>query len=77
MLKILKSILKYITYLGNCNELDNYHGLLEHRLPTRHSSKESAYNTGDMSWIPGWGRSPGVGNGNPDTAILPRKFHGE
>ena len=24
----------------------------------------SAGNTGDMGLIPGWGRSPGVGNGN-------------
>ena len=27
--------------------------------------KESASSTGDPSSIPGWGRSPGVGNGNP------------
>ena len=27
--------------------------------------KESAHNTGDSSLIPGLGRSPGVGNGNP------------
>jgi len=29
------------------------------------SSKESACNTGDMDLIPGLGRSPGEGNGNP------------
>ena len=28
-------------------------------------SKESAYNAGDLGLIPGWGRSPGEGNGNP------------
>ena len=27
--------------------------------------KESAYNTGDPGSIPGLGRSPGEGNGNP------------
>ena len=27
--------------------------------------KESACNTGDPGSIPGWGRSPGEGNGNP------------
>ena len=27
--------------------------------------KESASSAGDPSSIPGWGRSPGVGNGNP------------
>ena len=29
------------------------------------SGKESAFNTGDESLIPGSGRSPGEGNGNP------------
>ena len=28
-------------------------------------SKESACNAGDLSSIPGWGRSPGEGNGYP------------
>ena len=28
-------------------------------------SKESACSAGDPSLIPGWGRSPGEGNGNP------------
>ena len=28
-------------------------------------SKESAYNAGDPGSIPGFGRSPGEGNGNP------------
>ena len=27
-------------------------------------SKESACNAGDLGSVPGWGRSPGVGNGN-------------
>ena len=27
--------------------------------------KESAYNSGDLGSIPGLGRSPGEGNGNP------------
>ena len=28
-------------------------------------SKESACSVGDLGWIPGSGRSPGEGNGNP------------
>ena len=28
-------------------------------------SKESAWNAGNLGSIPGWGRSPGKGNGNP------------
>ena len=27
--------------------------------------KNSSYNAGDAGFIPGWGRSPGEGNGNP------------
>ena len=38
------------------------------RLPRGSNSKESACkaeDTGDAGSIPGWGRSPGAGNGNP------------
>ena len=34
-------------------------------LPRGFSGKESAFNVGDMASIPGSGRSPGEGNGNP------------
>ena len=33
--------------------------------PSGSSGKESAYNAGGMGLIPGSGRSPGGGNGNP------------
>ena len=33
--------------------------------PGSSDSKESACNAGDPGWIPGSGRSPGKGNGNP------------
>ena len=33
--------------------------------PCGSDSKESACNAGDSDSIPGWGRSPGEGNGNP------------
>ena len=33
--------------------------------PGGSDSKDLACNTGDLSSIPGWGRSPGIGNGNP------------
>ena len=36
-----------------------------YRLPWWLSSKESAFNVGDMGSIPGMGKSPGEGNGNP------------
>ena len=44
------------------------HGLMmDHETVFPHSSvgKESACNAGDLGWIPGSGRSPGEGNGNP------------
>ena len=33
--------------------------------PGGSDGKASAYNEGDQGLIPGWGRSPGEGNGNP------------
>ena len=33
--------------------------------PDSSVGKESACNAGDQGWIPGSGRSPGEGNGNP------------
>ena len=41
--------------------------------------KESPYSAGDtedMGSIPGLGRSPGKGNGNPFPVLLPGKSHG-
>ena len=37
--------------------------------------KASVYNVGDLGLIPGLGRSPGEGNGNPLQDYLPGKFH--
>ena len=34
-------------------------------LPGGSDGKESAYNAGDLGSIPGLGRSPGEGDGNP------------
>ena len=34
-------------------------------LPWWSEGKASAFNAGDPGLIPGWGRSPGEGNGNP------------
>ena len=33
--------------------------------PGGSDGKVSAYNAGDLGSVPGWGRSPGEGNGNP------------
>ena len=39
--------------------------------------KESACNMGNPSLIPGSGRYPGEGNGNPLQVFLPGEFHGQ
>ena len=39
--------------------------------------KASVYNAGDPGSIPGLGRSPGEGNGNPTPVFLPGEFHGQ
>ena len=44
-------------------------------LPWWLSSKESACNAGDLGLIPGLGRFPGEGNGNP--AQYSGEFHGQ
>ena len=41
------------------------------------SGEESACNAGDMGLIPGWGRCPGGGNGNPLQCILTGESHGQ
>ena len=38
--------------------------------------KNPPSNAGDMDSIPGLGRYPGGGNGNPLPVFLPEKFHG-
>ena len=43
--------------------------------PGGSDSKESACNAGDPGSIPGLGRSPGEGNGDPFQSFLPGKSH--
>ena len=45
--------------------------------PGGSGSKASAYDVGDMGSIPGSGRSPGEGNGNPLQYSCPEKSHGQ
>ena len=45
--------------------------------PPLMNGKESACNVGDLGSIPGLGRSPEEGNGNPLPVFLPGEFHGE
>ena len=43
--------------------------------PGGSDGKASAYNVGDLGSIPGSGRSPGEGSGNPIPVFLPGKSH--
>ena len=42
-----------------------------------YASACNAGDAGDLGPIPGWGRSPGEGNGNPLQLFLPEEFHGQ
>ena len=44
---------------------EKHWGLGVRKLPCRSLGKESACDAGDLGLIPGLGRSPGEGNGNP------------
>ena len=46
-------------------------------LPGGSDGKEFAYNAGDLGSIPGWGKSPGEGNGNPLQCSCLENPHGE
>ena len=45
--------------------------------PVGSDTKESACNAGDLGWIPGLGRSPGVGHGNPLQYSCLENSHGQ
>ena len=55
------------SYLGNPMDRRVWQAIVHGIKRVRHNSegKVSACNVGDLSSIPGWGRSPGEGNGNP------------
>ena len=66
------SLVSRLIYGGAINAKAQWRGLTgETNLPIRISfpdgsvCKESAYNTGDLGSIPGLGRPPAEGNGNP------------
>ena len=48
--------------------------ILQNGFSSGSDGKESASNAGDLGLIPGLGRSPGEGNGNPTPVFLPGEF---
>ena len=56
------------------SSMHSYLGIVEGNFPGGSISKESACNAGESGSIPGSGRSPGEGNGNP---VLLGEFQGQ
>ena len=54
-----------ITADGDCSHAIKRHFLLGKGFPGSSDGKASAYNAGNLGSIPGLGRSPGEGSGNP------------
>ena len=54
-----------------------FEGLQNHCFPGGSEVKASASDEGDLGSIPGLGRSPGEGNGNPLQDFLPGKSRGQ
>ena len=62
----------YVQTLRICHDLSFPVALVVKNLPA------NSGNTRDVGFIPGSGRSPGVGNGNPLTPVfLPGELHGQ
>ena len=60
-----KSYLFFLCYFLNFFFLILSWDIADYRLPSGSDSKESACTLGDLGLIPGSGKSPGGGNGNP------------
>ena len=62
---LLAIYLPVVVYICQCYSLNLSHKLPSPDFPGGSDGKASAFNAGDLGSIPGWGRSPGEGNGNP------------
>ena len=51
--------------MGSNSPADRHTRLMNTWLPWGSDGKEPACSAGDLGLIPGWGRSPGEGNGSP------------
>ena len=57
--------LRFFSHIGHYRVLNRVPCAIQRDFPGGSVSKASVYNEGDPGLIPGWGRSPGEGNGNP------------
>ena len=60
-----------------CKEPSKQSTKMEKGFPCGSGDKESACNAGDPALIPGWGRSPGEGNGVLTPVFLPEGSYGQ
>ena len=54
-----------LLYIDTCGIAYRFFTVASEGFPGSSDDKVSACNVGDLGLIPGWGRSPGEGNGNP------------
>ena len=66
-----------IVTLQYCDGFCHTSTWINHRLPWWLNGKESTYNAGDLGLIPGLGRSPGGGHGNPLQYSCLEDSHGQ
>ena len=59
------SLHRWVEISGRKETWENYYLLLAMGFPCSSVGKETAFSAGDPGSIPGLGRSPGEGNGNP------------
>ena len=69
-----RSVFIPIPKKGNAKESSNYHIIA--LISVAQMVKASAYNAGDLAWIPWLGRSPGERKWQPTPVSLPGKSHG-
>ena len=78
---VLRSMFSLVTYfiqVPAVHDLSNPPPLACRRgFPAGSDRRESACSAGDLGSIPGSGRSPGEGNGEPTPVFLPGEFHGQ
>ena len=63
--KVKNDVCLITSFYGWCNILNNRNLMCLLGFPGGSDSKESTCNAGDLDLVPGPGRSPGEGNGNP------------
>ena len=67
----------HLSSIFNIDTIDRTDSAISNRLPWQHRCERISCNARDLGSIPGSGRSPGEGNGNPLQIFLPGESHGQ